>query len=58
MQDFPDLCRLLTSSGPVSSLTQPIGSHDVNLPESECVGVETAVERPLVAGWMELESAR
>ena len=52
------LWRLLTPSGPDSSLRQPIGSHDVSLPESACVGVETAVERPTVVDWMELESAR
>jgi len=57
-QDMLHLCRLLSSSGQKSSLRQPIGSHDANLPESECAGVETAVERPEVADWMELESGR
>ena len=46
------LCRLLTSYGQESSLRQPIGGHDVSLPESEYVGVEKTVERPAVADWM------
>jgi len=44
------LCQLLPSSGPDSSLRQPIGSHGANRPESECVGVETTVECSAVVG--------
>jgi hypothetical protein len=58
VHDLKQLCRLLTSSGQDSSLRQPIGSHDASRPESEYAGVETAVERPTVADWMGLESAR
>ena len=56
--DWANLCRLLTSFGPDSSLKQPIGSHDANRPGSECGGVEIAMERPPVEDWMGSESAR